>query len=483
MPSPAGLFEPRQVENLRYSRLEICATASASSRTRVNPSDSLTTSSTGSHTAGADSRRWIILAFLMALCFISHFNRASITSAGDERIMKQFGISPERMGMVYSAFLIVYTFFMIPGGWLIDRRGPRLALMCMGLGSAVFCAFTGGIGFGFIAEGQVWFALLVVRSLMGLMSTPLHPGAARAAGNWFPPGQQSFANGLITAASVMAYGVVHPVFGRLIDRFDWPKAFVITAMVTALLAVAWRLFAADAPFHPSGVATVRSQADSSIGIERPSPSRLPPVDKLLNDPRLWFLTLGYAAVGYFQYLFFYWLHYYFSKVLKMGEEESRFFASFPNLALAAGMFTGGWLTDRAARWLHGGTGRTLVPKLGMSLAAALLVCGIFAQDRSWIVVWFTLSLGSLGLCEASFWTMAIEVGRERGGTAAAIMNTGGNGIGLLAPMVTPWVGQHLGWEWGLGLGAVVGLLGALCWFGITARNETPPPIPEGRQRG
>ena len=87
--------------------------------------------------------RWVILVFLMALCFISHFNRASITSAGDERIMKQFGISPESMGVIYSAFLIVYTIFMIPGGWLIDWKGPRFALGCMGLGSALLCASPG----------------------------------------------------------------------------------------------------------------------------------------------------------------------------------------------------------------------------------------------------------------------------------------------------------------------------------------------------
>src|SRR5436190_7201373 len=137
--------------------------------------------------------RWMILAFLMGLCFISHFNRASITSAGDERMMKQFAISPEKMGFVYSAYLIIYTIFMIPGGWLIDRKGPRFALACMGFGSALFCAFTGGIGFGIFAVGEVWLALLVVRSLMGMLSAPLHPGAARAAGNWFPPEQQSLA--------------------------------------------------------------------------------------------------------------------------------------------------------------------------------------------------------------------------------------------------------------------------------------------------
>ena len=420
--------------------------------------------------AGADSRRWMILAFLMALCFISHFNRASITSAGDERIMKQFGISVEQMGVVYSAFLIVYTFFMIPGGLLIDRRGPRLALTCMGLGSALFCAFTGGIGFGFFAAGQVWFALLVVRSLMGLMSAPLHPGAARAAGNWFPPGKQSFANGLITAASILAYAVVYPVFGALIDRFDWPVAFVITGTVTALLAVAWRILATDAPGNTSSVQIVAPPV-------RPEPAELGPVRRLAGDRRVWFLTLGYAAVGYFQYLFSYWIHYYFGTVLNMDKEESRFYASLPNLALASGMFAGGWLTDWAGRRLPGNAGRTLVPKGAMILSAVLLVCGILAHGRYWIVLWFTLSLGALGLCEASFWTTAIELGRDRGGTAAAIMNTGGNGFGALAPVLTPWVASHLNWNWALGLGALVGLLGGLCWFGITVRKETALPAP------
>src|SRR5262245_40441136 len=114
--------------------------------------------------------RWFILVLLMALCFISHFNRASMASAGDERLMKQFAISPTSMGKVYSAFLIVYTVFMIPGGLFIDRFGSRLALALMGLSTAFFCAFTGAIGFGFIAASQVWLSLMIIRSLMGLFT-------------------------------------------------------------------------------------------------------------------------------------------------------------------------------------------------------------------------------------------------------------------------------------------------------------------------
>jgi MFS family permease len=175
-------------------------------------------------------------------------------------------------------------------------------------------------------------------------------------------------------------------------------------------------------------------------------------------------------VGYFQYLFFYWMHFYFDSILHMEKAESRYFAGLPNLAMAACMPLGGWLADRAGHWRGDPAAATLVPKVGMLLSAALLGCGIFAQDRFWIVVLFTASLGILGLCEATFWTAAVKLGGQRGGTSAAIMNTGGNGIGLLAPMVTPWLGSQLGWEWGLGAGAIVGALGGLCWFAIGRRG-------------
>jgi MFS family permease len=413
--------------------------------------------------------RWPILAMLMALCFITHFNRASMASAGDERIMKQFSISTEKMGMIYSAFLVVYTVLMVPGGLFIDRFGPRLALALMGLSTALFCAFTGAIGWGFIAAAQVWLSLMVVRSLMGLFTTPLHPACARAASSWFPDRQRALANGLITGAALLAYALVHPFFGGLIDRFDWPGAFLITGLCTALLAGFWFIFARDFPGQKRSVDPAILKGSES----EPAAGIIFTCGHLLRDRSLLLLTLSYGAVGYFQYLFFYWLHYYFDDVLHMGKSESRTYTMLPSLAMAVAMPLGGWLTDRAHTYFGHEAGRTLVPKIGMVLSAGLLVLGIFSKEAFWIVSWFTLSLGVLGLAESAFWTTAVELGGQRGGgTAAAIMNTGGNGIGLLAPMVTPFVSAALGWFWGMGLGALVGLLGAVCWWWIIPRERS-----------
>jgi MFS family permease len=60
----------------------------------------------------------------------------------------------------------------------------------------------------------------------------------------------------------------------------------------------------------------------------------------------------------------------------------------------------------------------------------------------------------------------VLLGGRRGGLAAAILNTGGNGIGLLAPLLTPVISAAVGWRWGIALGGIVGLLGAACWCGI-----------------
>lgn len=413
------------------------------------------------HSPAPDSsRRWLILFLLMCLCFTSHFNRASISSAFDERIMKQFNYSTTMAGTIYSSFLLLYTVFMIPGGWFIDRRGPRLAMAAMGIGSAIFCISTGAIGLTSLGATATFVCLLLIRSAMGVMTTPLHPGAARAIGGWFAPNSQALANGVITGASVLAYAVVHRIFGSLIDAVDWPRAFMITGAFTILLSLVWYGVARDRPTQTAHEAPVTDRRELD--------SELVP---LKVDRRLILLTVSYAAVGYFQYLFFFWMHYYFDEILKMDKAESRTLAGLPNLAMALTMPLGGWITDLVERRFGVVQGRTLIPKVGMILSSLFLVGGLVVEGKYGMVACFTIALGFLGLCESSFWTTAVQLGRERGGTTAAIMNTGGNGLGLLAPIFTPIIAGLMGWKAGIGFGAFIGLCGAVCWFGMSPARK------------
>ena len=100
-------------------------------------------------TGRAELRKTVPL--LMMVVATGHFNRVGMAVAGTDRIVKVYGVDPEKMGLVYSAFLLVYTLAMLPGGWFIDRFGPRVALMVLCFGSTVFVALTGAVGL--MAEG------------------------------------------------------------------------------------------------------------------------------------------------------------------------------------------------------------------------------------------------------------------------------------------------------------------------------------------
>jgi sugar phosphate permease len=412
------------------------------------------------------SIRWHIVAMLMGLCLISHVNRASMSVAGTDRIMEQYSIAPTDMGTIYSAFLLVYSICMIPGGLFIDRFGPRRALMVVGFGSALFGALTGMTGWLFGGSASLLLGLTLVRGTMGLLSAPLHPAAARAIGNWFPFGQRSAANGIVTAAAIFGVAMTYPGFGRLIKLVDWPMAFIICAAITAVLALLWSFHATDWPAQHRNVNRAEKELIGTATPDGPVPaSRAAGWSALLRNRSLLLITLSYAAVGYFQYLFVYWTQYYFDKVLHLGESESKNYASTLQIALALGMPFGGWLSGRLALGMGLRRGRAIVSGGGMVASALLLGLGVLAREPAAIVAWFALAHGAIGASEGPFWATAVDIGGKKGGTAAAVCNTGGNVGGMLAP-VTPWVGEHFGWPWAIGLGGVICFLGALCWCGI-----------------
>ncbi len=421
---------------------------------------------------------WRLVALLAAICFLAHFNRVSMAVAADQQIMPQFGITATQMGFVYSAFLFAYTLAMIPGGWLVDERGPRFALAAVCFGSGLFVALTGVVGLVASSAGVALVALFLVRGAMGVVSAPLHPAAANAVALGVPLEGRSAANGIVTGAALLGVASTFIIFGTMVDRFSWPVAFLEAAVITIALGELWN--------YGAGAAVARRSSDAPGG---PHPSIDEPEFHFMRAVRtnknLILLTGSYACVGYFQYLFFYWMHYYFETVLRLGSEQSKWYAAIPPLAMAFGMPLGGWLSDRLMMRFGWRTARTGLAVVAMGASAGLLLLGIRATDPMWIVTWLSLALGVLGMAEGPFWVTAVEVGRGRGGASAGIFNTGGNAGGILAPIITPWVSETLGYGWqaGITLGSVVGLIGAVLWLGIDPTggqagepDETAPTV-------
>jgi ACS family D-galactonate transporter-like MFS transporter len=399
----------------------------------------------------------------MLVVAMGHFNRIGIAVAGSERIIPRLGVSSDKMGMVYSAFLLIYTLAMLPGGWFIDRFGPRRALMVLGFGSTVFVALTGAVGFLPVESGSVWLGLLVVRSLLGLTNAPLHPASARMVFEHLPPDSRAMANGLVTCAACVGIAATYVVFGTLIDLFDWPIAFLISSGLTLLVALTWTFGT-----RPTGGAAdlLAAQARTSFDL-----SALLPV---LRRRSVVCLTLGYAAYGYFQYLFFYWVQYYFETIQKQDPKVARGYSTMITIAMGVGMLSGGWLSGRVPRSFSPRVRRALIPVLGMIASGVMFELGLLVPNPRMTLAAFTLSAGLLGLCESGFWTAVVELGRPFGGTAAGLMNTGGNAGGTLSPYLTPLLslffiehyGADVGWRLSLAIAGVIVAAGAAFWWGV-----------------
>ncbi|MFP6702815.1 MAG: MFS transporter [Planctomycetaceae bacterium] len=402
-------------------------------------------------TAHITGHRWRIIALLMGYAAIGHFNRVGISVAGDEVFIPTLGITETRMGWVYTAFLIVYTIGMLPGGWLIDRIGSARALTLFGVGMGVFVVLTGALGWTNTSPEILWLSLLVIRGLAGLFNAPLHPGAAHVVADLIPNKRQATANGMITAGALVGIACCYPTLGWLIDTITWQWAFVISGSMLIAYGLLWKLLASPSLPHHHPTADPTNQ---------PSPSAW----RLFGNGNLWLLTISYATYGYFQYLFLYWMGYYFKEVLQVPDVQARWASFWIMLAMGAGMAFGGQATDTCCRWLGTSAGRRLIVITGMCMGAVFGLIGVNIDGLLGVSVSLAISMAAVGMCESVFWTTATDIGGKSRGVAAAFMNTGGNLGGLVSPVLTPFMAAKIGWPAAIAVACGISSVGGAMWF-------------------
>jgi MFS family permease len=397
-------------------------------------------------------RHAILVALMFGFSVMSYFDRTILSIAGPS-IMKEFDIPPPHMGWVYSAFILGYAIFMIPGGWVADRLGPRNTLALMGLAAALCTALTPLGGMRMLAGSMgVVAVLFAVRFALGVVSAPLYPACGRMGAQRIHPVHQGRAQAFIIAGACMGGAVSPIVFSWMMSIFRWRGSFYLAAVATALGALIWLAYVRELPSE------TEHRHSSVRGFDWALWRRL------LTDRNLMLLTFAYFTLGYFEYIFFYWIYYYFGEVLHTGYERSARYTTVIFLTMMVIMPLGGWISDRLTRSYGEKFGRRIVPMTGLTLAAILLYLGTMASEGVTVAL-MAVSIGMGSVCEGPFWALAIDIGGEQVGAAGGILNAGGNIGGFFSPVVTPYVALHLGWTWGLYLGSVMVILGAVaCYF-------------------
>ena len=405
-----------------------------------------------------------IVALMALFSVMSYFDRTIMSVAGPG-IIHEFGLSETQMGAVYSAFLLGYALMMIPGGYLTDRLGPWQSLIGMGFGAALFTGLTAlGARPGLGSLIGVVPALVVIRFLVGACTAPLYPACGRMNANWFPSARQGLVWGLVAGGAGIGSALSPSLFAWMIPRYGWRNSFWLAAAATALLAAVWAWYARDRPSERRSNRDVQDSRPPVVRPQGPDAHRKSGLRKLLTNRNVVLLALGYGTVSYFEYIFFYWIYYYFREIRRMSQSETSTYTTAIFLAWVVMTPLGGWLSDRLIRIFGKKTGRPMVPVGCILLSALLLFLGTYVSGSFVVGALLALSFGLASASDGPFWVATIDAGGEDVGAACGVLNTGSNIGGFIAPVLTPFIASLLGWSAALYFGCFVATVGAAIWF-------------------
>ena len=71
--------------------------------------------------------RWLLIGWMFMVSAVAYLDRVNVSIAG-QAIQKDHGLTDVQLGWVFSAFLIGYALFQVPGGWLAARSQPHSRL-------------------------------------------------------------------------------------------------------------------------------------------------------------------------------------------------------------------------------------------------------------------------------------------------------------------------------------------------------------------
>ena len=412
--------------------------------------------------------RFFLAFWLFVISGVAFLDRTNISIAGLQ-IAGEYGLSNQRLGWIFSAFLIGYAGFQLPAGVLAARFGPRRVLSLGVIWWGVATALTAMLPSTMMHA----VALLIgIRFLLGAGEAVIYPAANQFVARWIPQGERGFVNGLIFAGVGAGSGLTPPLLTWLIVAHGWRSAFWFSTAVGLIAGAVWWVFARDVPEDHPGVSKAELK-EIHDGV--PYALRANLVGRSVKtDPISWraifsrrdlaALMAGYFSFGYIAWVFFSWFFLYMAQVRGFNMKASARFAMLPFLCMTVFSLVGGWLSDLLTKRYGLRVGRCYLASVSLAATAVFLVLG--SQVSSPTLAGFILAggAGALYVSQSTFWSVSVDIAGRSSGVFSSMVNMGGQIGGALTASLTPWIAQRYGWTASFAVAAAMAVVGALCWL-------------------
>jgi MFS family permease len=367
----------------------------------------------------------LTLAVLCGINFMNFYDRQILPVVQDD-IRRQWELSDRDLGLLGTAFIVLYAVVGLPLGRLADvwRRTWVLAA-----GVAVWSVLTAASG---LASG--FWSLFVCRLGVGVGEASCAPTASSLIGDLFGPERRARALAIFMLGLPLGLGISSILSGVIAQRFGWQAAFYIPAIPGLVLALAV-LYVDD---------SVRGLADRIAPAAEPIPFGAA-LRSVLARPTMWWIILSGAVHNFNTYA----LGTFLTSVMRRYHELERDAAGLASGLVwgigAAGMFLAGWLGDLAFR--RRVSGRLEVSCCAIALAVPFVLLGLAVPAGQpwpfafWMVLTYAMMSAYYGTVYASIQDI-IEPSLR--GMAMAVYFFAMYALGaVLGPVGTGWLSDSL----------------------------------------
>ena len=168
---------------------------------------------------------WIIVATFFAIGLIIFGIRMSF-GIFFKSIESEFLLTRTATSAIFSVYMAIGAMSALLGGWAIDRYGPRIVILLMGLST--------GLGLLLTSQTNAAWQLFITYSLMLSVGSVMFTVLSTTIVRWFYK-KRTFALGIAQSGAGFGQVFVAPLAALLISTLDWRMSFVVLGLVAWLI--------------------------------------------------------------------------------------------------------------------------------------------------------------------------------------------------------------------------------------------------------
>jgi MFS family permease len=323
------------------------------------------------------------LAVMVGINFLNYMDRY-VPTAVSPIIQKEFHLNDTSVGLLASAFLVVYAVCALPFGYWADR-GVRKTVIGIGVTIWSFATLATGLATSFTH-------LFLSRAVVGIGEASYYPAGTSLLGDYFPKHTRGRAMSIWGAGTAFGIAVGFVGGGIIAEHFGWRAAFFVTAVpgiIFGILAFTLRepLRGAAEAEGPKVARTHASSFSNFIGL-----LRIRTLALTITSQVFLFFVLA-ATVS--------WLPIYMVRSFHLtAGGAATTSGAVVVLAGLIGTLGGGWVADRRGR--KTAKGNLEVGLTGFLVGAFSVTAAILAPTETIFIPFFFISVIALYLYSGPF---------------------------------------------------------------------------------